>query len=93
LLLSQIVQETHIAKKSRTIRLKKTGAEQRWIAGQVGTLFKRSMQLSLEVHRAMVARGYQGEVRILSVFQIQKKDYLWLAFCAILSGLLIYFGR
>jgi cobalt/nickel transport system permease protein len=93
LLLSQIVQETHIAKKSRTIRLKKTRAEQRWIAGQVGTLFKRSMQLSVEVHRAMVARGYQGEVRILSVFQIQKRDYLWLAFCAGLSALLIYFGR
>lgn len=93
LLLSQIVQETHIAKKSRTIRLKKTRAEQRWIAGQVGTLFKRSMQLSVEVHRAMVARGYQGEVRILSVFQIQKKDYLWMAFCAGLSGVLIYFGR
>ena len=93
LLLSQIVQETHIAKKSRTIRLRKTREEQRWIAGQVGTLFKRSMQLSVEVHRAMVARGYQGEVRILSVFQIQKKDYLWMAFCAGLSGLLIYFGR
>jgi cobalt/nickel transport system permease protein len=93
LLLSQIVQETHTAKKSRTIRLKKTRAEQRWIAGQVGTLFKRSMQLSVEVHQAMVARGYQGEVRILGVFQIQKKDYLWMAFCASLSGLLIYFGR
>jgi cobalt/nickel transport system permease protein len=93
LLLSQIVQETHIAKKSRTIRPQKTRAEQRWIAGQVGTLFKRSMQLSVEVHRAMVARGYQGEVRILSIFQIHKKDYLWLAFCTGLAGLLIYCGR
>ena len=93
LLLSQIVKETHIAKKSRTIRLRKTKEEQRWIAGQVGTLFKRSMQLSVEVHRAMVARGYQGEVRILSIFQIQMKDYLWMAFCAGLSGLLIFFGR
>jgi cobalt/nickel transport system permease protein len=93
LLLSQIVQETYIAKKSRTIRLRKPRSEQRWIAGQVGTLFKRSMQLSVEVHQAMVARGYQGEVRILSVFQIQKKDYLWMASCATLAGLLIYCGR
>jgi energy-coupling factor transporter transmembrane protein EcfT len=59
----------------------------------VGTLFKRSMQLSAEVHRAMMARGYQGEVRILSVFRIRKRDYLWMAFCVGLSGILIYLGR
>jgi cobalt/nickel transport system permease protein len=92
-LLSQIIREVHIAKKSRTIRPGNARTEQRWIAGQVGTLFKRSMQLSAEVHRAMMARGYQGEVRILSVFRIRKRDYLWMAFCAGLSGLLIYLGR
>ena len=92
-LLSQIVREMHIAKKSRTIRPGKTTTEQRWIAGQVGTLFKRSMQLGAEVHRAMVARGYQGEVRILSVFRIRKRDYIWAAFCVGLSGFLIYFRR
>jgi cobalt/nickel transport system permease protein len=93
MLLSQAVGEMHVAKKSRTIRLGKTPREQHWIAGQVGALFKRSMQLSIEVHRAMMARGYQGEVRILSVFHLRKKDYGWMAFCAGLSGLLIYFGR
>jgi len=50
-------------------------------------------QLSVEVHRAMVARGYQGEVRILSSFRIRRRDFLWMAFCASLSGVLIYFGR
>ncbi len=93
MLLSQAVGEMHIAKKSRTIRLGRTPTEQRWIAVQVGALFKRSMQLSFEVHRAMMARGYQGEVRILSVFHVRKKDYFWVAFCAGLSGLLMYFGR
>jgi len=92
-LLSQIIREAHIAKKSRTIRPGKTRTEQRWIAGQVGALFKRSMQLSAEVHRAMMARGYQGEVRILSIFHIRKRDYFWMAFCVALSGLLIYWGR
>jgi len=92
-LLSQIIREVHIAKKSRTIRPQETRTEQRWIASQVGTLFQRSMQLSAEVHRAMMARGYQGEVRILSVFRVRKRDYLWMAFCAGLSGILIYLGR
>src|SRR4030042_2031668 len=71
MLLSQMVQEMYIAKKSRTIQRQKTWVEQRWIAGQVGTLFKRSMQLSAGVHRAMVARGYRGEVRILKVFRMK----------------------
>jgi cobalt/nickel transport system permease protein len=93
MLLSQSVRDMHIAKKSRTIRPGKARADQRWIAGQVGVLFKRSMQLSEEVHRAMIARGYQGEVHILSVFHVGKKDYLWVLFCAGLSALLIYFGR
>lgn len=93
MLLSQIVHEMHTAKKSRTIHPGKTRSEQRWIAGQMGTLFKRSMQLSFEVHRAMVARGYQGEVRILSVLTIGKKDYLWMAFCLALAGYLVYIGR
>ncbi len=91
LLLSRIVEEMCIAKKSRTLRAGKTRVEQRWIAGQAGTLFTRSMQLSSEVHRAMVARGYQGEVKILNPFRVRTRDYLWLAFCIGLSAALVYF--
>jgi cobalt/nickel transport system permease protein len=93
MLLSQVVQEMCLAKKSRTLRVGKTGAEQRWVAGQMGTLFKWSMQLSVQVHQAMVARGYRGEVRILTSFQIRKRDYLWAAFCAGLCGILVFWGR
>jgi cobalt/nickel transport system permease protein len=93
LLLARIVEDIHIAKISRTIRPGKTRTEQRWIAGQMGFLFKRSIQLSNDVHRAMVARGYQGEVRILSVLRLQRKDYVWMLSCAGLSGILVYLGR
>jgi cobalt/nickel transport system permease protein len=93
LLLARIVEDMHIAKMSRTIHPAKTRAEQRWIAGQMGFLFKRSMQLSSDVHRAMVARGYQGEVRILSVFRLRKKDYVWTLSCAGLAGILVFLGR
>lgn len=91
MLLSRIVEETCTAKKSRTLRAGKTRAEQRWIAGQAGTLFARSMQLGAEVHQAMIARGYQGEVKILSVFRVRTRDYLWLGFCVTLSVALVYF--
>ena len=91
MLLSQIVEEMYTAKKSRTLRAGKTRIERRWIAGQVGALFTRSMRLSSEVHRAMIARGYQGEVKILNTFRVRARDYLWLGICVGLSAVLVYF--
>jgi cobalt/nickel transport system permease protein len=93
MLLCQVIQEMYLAKKSRTIRMGKTRTEQRWVAGQVATLFRWSMQLSVDVHRAMVARGYQGEVRLLTAFQARKRDYLWMASCIGLFGILCFVGR
>ena len=91
--LAKTVEEMILAKKSRTIRLKGTGAEQSWVAGRVGALFRRSIQLSGEVHLAMVARGYQGEVKILGGFRLRKRDFVWIGSCLALAGLFIYFGR
>jgi cobalt/nickel transport system permease protein len=89
LLLSQLVRETYAAKKSRTLRPGPTRNEQRWIAGQLGVLFRRSMQLSMDVHQAMVARGFQGEIHLLSASRMRRRDYAWLALCAaIFTGLL-----
>jgi len=93
MLLAQIVRDMHMAKKSRTLRPQKTTTEQRWIAGQMGVLFRRSLQLSGEVHRAMAARGYQGEVRILSVFQVRPGDGLWMGISAALLIFFFWGGR
>ncbi len=93
MLLSQTVRDMHFAKKSRTLLPQKARAEQRWIAGQIATLFKRSLQLSGEVHRAMVARGYQGDVRILSLFYLRPVDGLWAGVCAGLITFFLWAGR
>ena len=93
MLLSQAVRDMHFAKKSRTLRFQKTVAEQRWVSGQMATLFKRSLQLSGDVHRAMVARGYQGDVRILSVFHLRPADGLWAGVCAVLITFFLWAGR
>ncbi len=92
LLLSQTVREMLLAKKSRTLRAGTARAEQRWIAGEVGALFRRSMHLSVEVHGAMVARGFRGEVQLLIPPRVKVRDCIWTAFCAGISGLLIYYG-
>jgi cobalt/nickel transport system permease protein len=91
MLLARIVEEMYTAKKSRTLKAGGVRAEHRWIAGQTGALFARSLQLSSEVHRAMVARGYQGEVKVLIAFQVRKRDYLWLGLCLGLTATIGYF--
>jgi energy-coupling factor transporter transmembrane protein EcfT len=93
MLLGQIVRDMPLAKKSRTLRPLEARSEQSWIAGQMATLFKRSLQLSGDVHRAMVARGYQGEVRILSVFRLRPVDGLWAGACAGLTAFFLWGGR
>jgi cobalt/nickel transport system permease protein len=93
LLLGQIVKDMHLARKSRTLRSRKTGAEQRWVAGQMGMLFQRSLQLSTDVHRAMVARGYQGDVRLLIPFQLRPVDGLFAGVCAALMVFFVWGGR
>ena len=93
LLLGQIIQDMHLARKSRTLRSQKTRAEQRWVAGQMGMLFQRSLHLSTEVHRAMVARGYQGEVRLLFPFQLRPVDGVFAGVCAALMVFFAWGGR
>jgi cobalt/nickel transport system permease protein len=83
ILLVQAVQNIHIARRSRTLRYGSARTEQRWVASRMGYLFKRTWLMSQEVHRAMLSRGFSGEVRVLSVFKTRNYDYAWCLFVAI----------
>ncbi|MFH0817817.1 MAG: cobalt ECF transporter T component CbiQ [Candidatus Micrarchaeota archaeon] len=67
LILLRIVQEMHLAKKSRTIRadgsLKGLEKERGWVASRIGTVLMKSYAISEETHSAMVSRGFKGEVK------------------------------
>jgi len=89
LLLVQAVQNIHIARKSRTLRYGSTGTEQRWVASRMGYLFKRTWLMSQDVHRAMLSRGFSGEVRALSVFKTKNHDYAWCLFVAIICTIVL----
>jgi cobalt/nickel transport system permease protein len=88
-LLAQLVQEMVMARKSRTIRPGPAGEARRWVTGRMGALFTRSYQMSQEVHQAMLARGFSGEAKGISLFKVRGRDYIWLTF-TIVSGALIY---
>jgi cobalt/nickel transport system permease protein len=56
----------------------------RIIAATAGALLARAFQIAGEVHLAMIARGYRGEVRLLDDFRTRPLDW-----AVLLAGLTI----
>ncbi|MGC9521657.1 MAG: cobalt ECF transporter T component CbiQ [Anaerolineae bacterium] len=56
--------------------------------GMAGSLFIRSLERSERVYNAMVARGYDGEVRTLGSPSLRRRDWLTaLSFALVLTGI------
>ncbi|HEX8960075.1 MAG TPA: cobalt ECF transporter T component CbiQ [Geobacteraceae bacterium] len=92
-LLVRTVAELHEARRSRTVRYLSTGAEQRWVASRMGYLFGKSYRLSQEVHDAMLARGFAGEVKSMELQKAGINDRLFLALAFLLCTLLLLLDR
>jgi len=89
-LLVTAVQEIHVARKSRTLRYGTTREEQRWVASRIGYLFKKTYVLSQEVHKAMLSRGFSGEIRTLATFKTRSCDYAWGLFVTVFCALALF---
>jgi cobalt ECF transporter T component CbiQ len=78
-LLMHLIQGMVTARRSRTVGRLSPSEDRRFVAAAVGTLFGHSQAMSEQVHTAMQARGFTGEVRTLSVWRVQALDYAWAA--------------
>ena len=89
-LLLRTAEELHLAKRSRSIGGADTRAEQRWVASGIGFVFRRSRRLGEDVYSAMIARGYDGEPRLLSrpAWRLRDGGYV-LAAAVIATGLIL----
>jgi len=92
-LLVQTVAELHEARASRTVRYLPAGAERRWVASRMGYLFGKSYRMSQEVHDAMLARGFAGEVKRFEPRKAGKRDMVWLVLALVLSTALLVLDR
>jgi cobalt ECF transporter T component CbiQ len=82
-LLLQTARDMFESRRSRLIG-SLDGAERRRLAtASAGVLLGKSMQVGLEVHLAMQARGYRGEVHVLDDFRMKLGD--WAALGAFLA--------
>ena len=59
------VTDMYLARRARTVRAEGHASGRRFVAATGGALFGKAHHLSGEVHEAMIARGYTGDVRTL----------------------------
>ncbi|MCE8423665.1 MAG: cobalt ECF transporter T component CbiQ [Candidatus Methanoperedens sp.] len=93
-LLVRVVQEMHLAKKSRTIKTDRTGEgikkEQNWVASRIGTVLMKSYKMSDEIHSAMISRGFHDEIKSHETFRIRNIDRIWTGFSlAFITGVIL----
>jgi cobalt/nickel transport system permease protein len=75
-LLMDMIRETYVAKRARTIKPGSIYDEQKWVGGRIGYILMRSLDTSERVHMAMLSRGFNGDVKILQDFHIRTRDYI-----------------
>jgi cobalt/nickel transport system permease protein len=67
------------AQRSRLVGPLSGRERRRLAAASAAVLLDQTLRLSSEVHLAMIARGYRGEVHVLDDFRIRPSDWLALA--------------
>jgi cobalt/nickel transport system permease protein len=81
-----------LARKSRTVA-RTTGKEQRWwIVSTIGVLMSRSFRMSEDVYQAMLARGFQNELRTIDDYRVEALDWLVLASSIAIAAGALYAG-
>ncbi|HMC79210.1 MAG TPA: cobalt transporter CbiM [Acidimicrobiia bacterium] len=84
------VTDMYTARKARMVGAETDVASGRaFVAAGAGALFGKAQALSEEVHMAMVARGYTGDVRGLSRFRLRAVDGAWSLACLLAAVLVI----
>lgn len=89
----RLIQDMYRARKSRTIRPLSAAVDRNWTASRIGVTFKKSMEMSEDIYKAMLSRGFHGEYRSLGRFQAAATDYIWLVTVLLFGGILVLFER
>jgi cobalt ECF transporter T component CbiQ len=92
-LLIETANQMFESRQSRRVG-KLTGPEKRRMTARTaGVLLSKSVELSHEVYLAMLSRGFDGEVRLLSDFRLRAHDYAGLAAFISAGCLAVWIGR
>jgi cobalt/nickel transport system permease protein len=89
----RLIQDMYRARKSRTIGELSASAERSWTASRIGVTFRKSLEMSDDVYKAMLSRGFNGEFRSINRFRSSFRDYLWLSLVIAAGALLLLLER
>jgi cobalt ECF transporter T component CbiQ len=81
------------ARRARVVGYLDSGERRRLLAATAGVLLDKTLHLGREVHFAMLARGFRGDVHLLDDREIQVRDGVLLAGFLLLAGLLFWLGQ
>lgn len=89
----RLIQDMYRARKSRTIRPLTAAADRNWTASRIGVTFTKSLEMSEDIYKAMLSRGFHGDFPTINRFRGSFIDYLWLAAVLAAGAGLILFER
>ncbi len=92
-LLMDAVRDFYTAKKSRTITTLPMRDEQKWVAGRIGYVLVKSLDTSERVHKAMISRGFDGDVKLMHDYVMQKRDYATIVGVSTFSVVLVLISQ
>ncbi len=78
-LLLRLANDMFLSRRSRVVGRLSGAEERRILAATTAALLNKSFDLSGEVYLAMQSRGFRGKAMTLKPFEMQPKDWLWLA--------------
>ncbi len=81
------------SRESRMVGVLEPADRRRLAAASAGVLLGKTLQVSGEVHMAMQARGFRGEIRLLDELQMRPNDWLRLAAFVGAATLAVWLGR
>jgi cobalt/nickel transport system permease protein len=81
------------SRESRIVGVLEPADRRRLAAASAGVLLGKTLQVSGEVHMAMQARGFRGEVRLLDELQMRPEDWLRLAAFVGAATVAVWLGR
>jgi cobalt/nickel transport system permease protein len=93
LALLRIVEQTHLARESRTLSTGSTRENRDWVTERMAFVIRKSLKTADDVYDAMLARGYCGTMPSLRRLQMRAGDWLWLATSVALCALALAAGR
>jgi cobalt/nickel transport system permease protein len=92
-LLLQTAREISESRETRQIGVMAAADRRRLAAATAGVLLSKSLWVGGEVHMAMLARGFRGEVYLLEDLRMRWNDWLPLGASAAIATAAIWFGR